>query len=198
MSWGKAAPWVFLGTTHRHSASSGIFFQLIAHLLTSSFSRGANNFLWIARMCSATGRWQINRFVVPFAPPYECHEKTGTVVGPIASTACLRLHPCESCSPAHFGEAPARSERFRRQSGYVRSHTLCSWGRDKFLQLHKMLGLKLCIIVFSIISISCVFKFCFPGQCSLLQLTCNLLHWALSSLHLRREAIIDLWKRCPT
>lgn len=197
MSWGKPSHGPCWGP-HRHSVSSGIFFLLITHLLTSSFSRVANNFLWIARMCSAPWEWRINRrvSVVPFAP----HNTWMLWKNRRTSGACCLHTYVWGC--IHMNPAPlptlGRSERFRRQTSYVHSHTLCSWGRDKFLQLHKMLGLKLCIIVLSISSILCVFKFCCPGQCNLLQLTCNLLHWALSSLHLRREAIIDLWKRCPT
>jgi len=69
---------------------------------------------------------------------------------------------------------------------------LYSLVRDKLPLLFKMLFFKLCIIVFYTILIVCAFKFCFPGQCNLLQLTFNLLHWSLSSVHFRQEAIIDL------
>lgn len=76
-----------------------------------------------------------------------------------------------------------------RQVSYVRSHMQHSLITDKFLLLQKMLVFKLCIIVFNIISISNVFKFCFPSQCSLLRLAFNLPQWSLLSVHLRWEAI---------
>lgn len=168
----QAVSWAFLGTTHRHSASSGIFFLLIAYLLTSSFSRVANNFVWIARMCSATGNGrsiEVSLLCLLLLTTCECCGKTDTPVGLVASTCTSEVISIWILLPCPLWGGSERSERFRRQTGYVRSHTPCSWGRHKSLQLHKMLGLKLCIIVFSIISISCVFKFCFPGQCNLLQ-----------------------------
>lgn len=105
------------------------------------------------------------------------------------------LLPCPIC-----GGTYKRQHRkcFWRQTSHVCSHMLYSLVRDKFLLLYKMLVFKLFIIAFYIISVLCGFKFCIPDQCDLLQLTFNLIYWSLSSIHLRQEAIIDLWNRCPT